>query len=84
MGEIAKGNANSDQLAARGNYRAATAQDMGEVYSRILAQQQQIFLSRFAQKTFNENPNAECSPNDLPGFSENVQGAGSTLIQEVR
>ena len=30
MGEIVKGKSNLAQLAARGNYRAATAQDMGK------------------------------------------------------
>ena len=51
MGEIFKGKANLAQLAVQGNYRAATAQDMGKVYSRNSAQQQQqqIFVSKFAQ-----------------------------------
>ena len=82
MGEIAKGNANLAQLAVQGNYRAAAAQDMGNAHSRNLAQQQ-IFVSRFDQNTFEGNTNAEGSPNDLPKFSEKVQWVGSSLNQEV-
>ena len=33
MGGIAKGKENIAQLAAQGNYRAFSAQDMGKVYS---------------------------------------------------
>ena len=47
--EIVKGNANLAQLSAQGNYRSATAQDMGKIYSRNIAQQQP-FVSKFAQK----------------------------------
>ena len=75
IGEIVKGKENLAQLAAQGNYRAVTSRDMGNVYSRNSAQQQQhIFVSKFAQKSFSENTNADGPPNDLPGFSEKVQG----------
>ena len=53
---------------------AATSQDMGKVYSRNLAQRQ-IFVSKFAQKSFSENQNTEGISNDLPEFSEIAQGA---------
>ena len=49
MGDIAKGKANLPQSAAQGNYRAVTAQEMGRVYSRNLAQRQ-IAFSNSAQK----------------------------------
>ena len=48
---IAKGKANLSQLAFQGNYREVDAQDMGNVYSRNLAQQQ-ISVAKFAQKNF--------------------------------
>ena len=82
MGEIAKGKKNLSQLAPQGNYRAATSHDMGMAYSRNLAQQQQIFLSKFAQKTSRGDTNAESPPNDLPEFSEISQGGGSSLNKE--
>ena len=74
--------ANLAQLAAQGNYRAATAQDMEKVYSRNLAQQQ-IPVSKLAQKSFSENTNADGLPNDIPEFSEKVQGGGDTINLEV-
>ena len=39
--EIVKGNGNLAQLCVQGNYRAITAADMGKIYSRDIAQQQQ-------------------------------------------
>ena len=73
MGEIVKGKANLSQLAAQGNYREGTARDMGKVYSRNLAQQQ-LFVSKFAQKSFSENRNAEGREIDIPDFAEKSQG----------
>ena len=70
------------QLSARGNYRDATARDMGEVYSRNLAQRQ-IFVSEFRQGTFCEDTNAEYSTNDIPDFSETIQAGGSYLNKEA-
>ena len=73
MGGIAKGKANLAQLASQGNYREVTAQDMGKVYSRNLAQKQ-LFGSKFAQKSFSENQNAEGRKIDIPDFAEKSQG----------
>ena len=51
MDEIDKGNENLSHLATQGNYRAAAVQDMGEVYSRNLAQHQ-ISVSELARKAW--------------------------------
>ena len=83
MGGIAKGKGNLAQLAAQGNYRAATAQDMGKVYSRNF-DQKQIFVAEFPRGTSSENTNAEWPPIDLPEFSETIQGGGASLNQEVK
>ena len=84
MGEIVKGKANLSQLAAQGNYRAATAQDMGKVYSRNLAQPQQIFVSKFDPKIPMGDSNADSLTIDLPEFSAISQGDGTSLIKEVQ
>ena len=81
-GGVADGQANLSQLAARGNYRAATTQDMGNVYSRNSAQRQ-IPASKFAQKNPNGYKDAESVTNDLPGFSEIGQGGGTSINTEV-
>ena len=82
MGEIVKRKANLSRLEAQGNYRAVTAQDMGKVYSRNFAQRQ-IFVSKFAQKSFSENTNADGFPSDIPEFPGKVQGYGDTINLEV-
>ena len=51
MTEVGKGQGNLSQLAIRGNYRAATAQDMSKVYSRNISHRQ-LFASKFAQMRF--------------------------------
>ena len=73
MGEIVKGKANLPQLAARGNYRAVDAQDMGKVYSRNLAQRQ-ISVAEFPQKISSGDANADSLPIDIQKFSETSQG----------
>ena len=80
---IVKGEANPPQLEARGNYRAATAQDMGKVYSRNLAQQQ-IFVSKLDQGIPKGNKNGDSLPIDLPEFSEISQGDGTSINKEFR
>ena len=74
MGEIVKGKANLAQLAAQGNYRAVTAQDMGKVYSRN-SPHRGISFSKLAKKPHGENQTAESLPPGLPGFSEKTHGA---------
>ena len=82
MEEIAKGNANLPHLAMQGNYRAATAHDMGKAYSRNSAQRQN-FVSKLAQKAPRENPTAESlttGPPELPGGN---QGGDKSLNAEI-
>ena len=83
MGEIAKGKGNLAQLSVQGNYRAATAQEMGKIYSRNIANQQ-LFVSKYAQKTVKENQNAEILPPDLPDFKEVSRGDNALLTKEVQ
>ena len=52
--EIVKGDGNLAQLSAQENYRAIAAADMGEIYSRNVAQQQ-LYVSKFPQKSVKEN-----------------------------
>ena len=50
MGEIAQGEANLAQLAVQGNYRALTAQDMGESIREIYLNNK--FCLKFRPKIF--------------------------------
>ena len=65
-------------MPAQGNYRAATAQEMGEIYSRNIAQQQ--ILSQNTHKAVKENENAEFLPAGRPDFKELAHQGDSTLI----
>ena len=71
MDEIVKGKGNLAQLSAQGNYRAVTASDMGEIYSRNI-DQQQLHVSKFAQKSVHENQNTEpaLAVEKVPDFAE--------------
>ena len=84
MGEIVKGEANLSQLAAKGNYRAATTQDMGKVYLRNSAQQKQIPVSKFAQKNSQRGKNDDSLPCDLQEFSEISRRDGIFLTKAVQ
>ena len=58
---------------------------MGKVYSRDLARQQQISVSKFDQEIHKGNKNVDSLPIDLPELSEISQGGGGTsLINEVQ
>ena len=70
MTEVAKGKANLSQKSSRGNYRAATAHDMDEVYSRNIAQQRHS-VSDFAQGDFERGDTLESIKEDSPIFLEN-------------
>ena len=82
MDEIAKGDANLSHLAIQGNYRAAAAHDMGNAYSRNLAQRK-IFLSKLAKKATGGNQTAESLTAELPEFSEKNQGGDKSLNAEI-
>ena len=81
MSEIAKGNANLSQLAIQGNCSAVAAQDMGNVYSRNLAQHQ-IFVSNLDLNAHGGNKTAESLTSDLPGIpGENQSGENPRTLK---
>ena len=59
-------------MSAQGNYRAATAADMGKIYSRNVAQQL-LYVSKFPQKSVKENQYAEplLAVANIPDFEDN-------------
>ena len=59
-------------MSDQGNYRAITAADMGEMYSRNVAQQQ-LYVSKFPpENRLKEIKNAEhlLAVDNIPGFEE--------------
>ena len=69
MTEVAKWHANLSRLSIRGNYRAVAAQDMAKDYSRN-SPQRKISASKFAQKAFQGNKDAESIADDPSSFLE--------------
>ena len=55
----------------------------GGIYSRNIAHQQ-LFVSKYAQKTAKENQNAELLPSDLPDFKVVSHGDNALLTTEVQ
>ena len=60
MTAVIKGQGNSPQLSIQWNYRAVTAHDVGNIYSRNVAHQR-IFVSDLAQNT----PHVKKSQGDI-------------------
>ena len=82
MDEIAKGKESLSQLATQGNYRAATAQDMGKVYSRNFAQER-FFSRNWPRKRSKKNQSAEFLVTDKPEFPGKTQGGHKYLKAEI-
>ena len=83
MTEVAKGQSNLPQLAVQGKYRAATAQDIANVYSRNL-HNRQLFVSKFAQKYSRGNKSAESRPEGPSGFSDDQHPGETPLCPEFQ
>ena len=72
MTAVAKGHANSTQLATQGNYRGAPAHYAAKIYSRNIAHRQ-ITASNFPTNASQVDKSPESSENDPPVFSENTR-----------